>query len=401
MKIYTKTGKTNFWFEEDNYKIISANENYEIGSVFWYDQHDAIMHNVKFNDGFPDSAWSHLKKDPSSKILLFYGDEYFNLFEVKIYAETIKQRELPPEQVYIVCLDDNWVPWTYKQFSKFGVTGINIQSLNFLMKRAIPQDIIPTTKKFSMFSRNYVDWRLQFFCELVNNNLLDYFEYTFNNIMPYGKIVTYTQSQIKEHAEQMGYTINKKLKNWIEGIPYTLENNNVLEKMSQQVYDKISSSDINVVIESHFDPLWNDKHKLGYSWRELSPAFPTEKTYKAIGCNRPFIIVSTPEFLKEFRRLGYKTFHPYIDETYDTIEDQNKRMKAIINEIDRISKLPTDEYSTLIRECEKIAQYNMQVFKQAHRNFKLQPNFIWMDKILKDNWRTPNIAEIRHTLGRI
>lgn len=389
MKIYTSTGMKSAWFNKLKYHIIEKNQTYDIGSVFWHDQHDAVIKNVEFNQAFPDSAWSHLKKDPSSKILLFYGDEYYSLKNIQIFAETIKHHKLPPEQLYIVCLDDNWVHWTHKQFSKFGVNGINVQSLNYLMKRAIPQEPMPTNKKFSAFSRNYLKFRLQFFCELVNNKLINQFDYTFNNIMPYGEIIVYTQSKITDHVREMGYTIDKKLKRWIKGIPYTIENNNVSEKMSQQIYDKISSADINVIIESHFDPFWHGKDRYGYSWKELSPAFPTEKTYKAIACNRPFIVISTPEFLKEFRQMGYKTFHPYINEIYDTLENQDDRMKAIVDEINRISKLPQDEYTSLIAECEKIAEHNMRVLKQAQEDFILQPEFEWMEDILIETWRTP------------
>ena len=36
-----------------------------------------------------------------------------------------------------------------------------------------------------------------------------------------------------------------------------------------------------------------------------------------------------PGLLKYLRSTGYKTFHPYIDETYDTIDDDEIRYQFV------------------------------------------------------------------------
>lgn len=61
----------------------------------------------------------------------------------------------------------------------------------------------------------------------------------------------------------------------------------------------------------------------------LDSIFLTEKTFRAIACQHPFIMSSRPHTLKHMRRLGYKTFSPYIDESYDDIEDDYKRLQKI------------------------------------------------------------------------
>ena len=62
----------------------------------------------------------------------------------------------------------------------------------------------------------------------------------------------------------------------------------------------------------------------------------------------PFILYAMPGSLKVLREQGYKTFSPYINETYDLIENDEDRSVAIANEIERLC-LMSDEwwYETL------------------------------------------------------
>jgi hypothetical protein len=378
MRIYTKTGNYHGYFERTLF--VSLNDiAYEPGSVFWYDQHDYVRNGVNFRDCLNEVAWQHLRNDATSKIVLFYADEYYNLIDLEDWATTIKTQKIQPNQIYIMCVDDNWVGWTVSQFAKLGIKGINIQSYNLLMNRVAPKPPLPLTHKFSSFSRNYNKWRLQLFVELFNKDLLTDFNYTFNNLNPYGKVHVYPLNQVKKDVTELGYTLDNKLETWINGMPYTVENNHIQEKLATDIYNKILSSGINLVVESHFDPFWNFKGHRHLDAADFSPAFPTEKVYKAIGCRRPFIIFSTPNFLKEFRQLCYKTFQPYIDESYDNIKDDVKRLQAIVQEVERISKLPTEEYNELIDKCELIAKHNITIMLQLKREVIFKENFKWLE----------------------
>ena len=62
----------------------------------------------------------------------------------------------------------------------------------------------------------------------------------------------------------------------------------------------------------------------------------SEKTYKAIRLGMPFILFTgRPGILKHLKRIGFKTFHPHIDESYDmaTIHDNQKILKDYKNNI--------------------------------------------------------------------
>jgi len=55
----------------------------------------------------------------------------------------------------------------------------------------------------------------------------------------------------------------------------------------------------------------------------------TEKTFKAIALEMPFVLVAPSGSLAYLREYGFETFSPYIDETYDSIEDPVARIEAV------------------------------------------------------------------------
>lgn len=73
----------------------------------------------------------------------------------------------------------------------------------------------------------------------------------------------------------------------------------------------------------------------------------TEKTIKPILRFQMFIIVGSPHTLSSLRELGFQTFSPFIDETYDTVTDPVQRFIHITKEIDRLCSLSLDELHQL------------------------------------------------------
>ena len=55
----------------------------------------------------------------------------------------------------------------------------------------------------------------------------------------------------------------------------------------------------------------------------------TEKTFKAIALEMPFVLVAPYGSLAYLREYGFRTFSPYIDESYDLIEDPYLRIEAV------------------------------------------------------------------------
>jgi hypothetical protein len=55
----------------------------------------------------------------------------------------------------------------------------------------------------------------------------------------------------------------------------------------------------------------------------------TEKTFKAIALEMPFVLVAPAHSLRYLRSYGFRTFAPLIDESYDLIEDPVERIERV------------------------------------------------------------------------
>ena len=64
----------------------------------------------------------------------------------------------------------------------------------------------------------------------------------------------------------------------------------------------------------------------------------SEKTFKAILGMHPFFILSQPKALWSLRKLGFKTFEKYWDETYDLVTNDKDRLQKCFNSIDTFLK---------------------------------------------------------------
>ena len=88
----------------------------------------------------------------------------------------------------------------------------------------------------------------------------------------------------------------------------------------------------------------------------------TEKTLRPIACGHPFILYNGPGALNTLRDYGFRTFEPYIDESYDKETDATKRMHKIIQEIKRINNSTKKHQEYIWKGCQEIAEYNKSLF---------------------------------------
>jgi len=84
----------------------------------------------------------------------------------------------------------------------------------------------------------------------------------------------------------------------------------------------------------------------------------TEKTFKPIAHGHPFIMYGRPYTLKYLKEIGFKTFDPYINESYDLIEDNEIRFEMIVNEIKRLNELSIIELDKMIEDVTDILIHN-------------------------------------------
>lgn len=96
-------------------------------------------------------------------------------------------------------------------------------------------------------------------------------------------------------------------------------------------------------------------------FNELNTIFLTEKTYNAIMMKHPFILAAMPNSLAHLRQCGYKTFHPFINESYDEATDDEERLKLIVAEVERLCNLSEEELIIWQENIKDIVEHNYQV----------------------------------------
>ena len=113
------------------------------------------------------------------------------------------------------------------------------------------------------------------------------------------------------------------------------------------ITDSLKLSNINIVIEAYY----NDYPKYRYP-------LITEKLWRNIFLKKPFILVGQKNTLKYFNNLGYKTFHPYIDESYDNLED-DYRVKAAINQVIKLINFTDKQWISFFNNINPILEHNI------------------------------------------
>lgn len=81
----------------------------------------------------------------------------------------------------------------------------------------------------------------------------------------------------------------------------------------------------------------------------------TEKSLKPIAAHRPFVVFGPQHVLKRLRDLGFRTFSPIIDESYDDIESPDERLKAVIR---ALVDLTRQDHREVLRACFEICAFN-------------------------------------------
>lgn len=96
----------------------------------------------------------------------------------------------------------------------------------------------------------------------------------------------------------------------------------------------------------------------------LSSDWITEKTVRNLIVGKPFLIMGGKGTLARIRQLGFKTFDPVIDESYDSIENNYLRIEAVKKEIDRLSQCDS---LTLFDQLRDILEFNRSLASDIYK----------------------------------
>lgn len=209
-------------------------------------------------------------------------------------------------------------------------------------------------KKFAVFSNRFEYDRFTFYCDLAKHGILDNAHYSFGNLSSTAKgalAQCFGNDELLASIAHYKNNVEKqKIETWIKNIPYYLCSDPT-NTHAFEINEACSNADLNIVIENFCN---------------VHDGFISEKTYRPMYLKKPFIVYSMPGCLEIIRKLGYQTFHPYIDESYDLEDDIVKRKKMILSEIIRLNKMSNEQFKSLFKHMSDICSHNHQVLANHH-----------------------------------
>ena len=223
------------------------------------------------------------------------------------------------------------------------------------LENDIEYNIKLKNKKFVCFNKVHRGHRLYLLARMFENGLFDQSYYSFEgawtnwlddlHTFAYYPVIT---DQITKHKDKFPIRLN---------ITPVRENPINLELDDIHYHD---NSYFSLITETIYYKKYSPSSPMGMVSSE-DAIFITEKTYKAMLFKHPFIIAGFTNSLKIVKELGFKTFHPYIDESYDSIEDDDQRLEAIVKEVERLCAFTDADWIEWQTNVKDIVEHNFNV----------------------------------------
>ena len=228
------------------------------------------------------------------------------------------------------------------------------------LEKDVEYNVRLKNKKFVCFNKVHRGHRLYLLARMLENGLFDQSYYSFEG--------AWTNWLDDLHAFAHYPVVTDQITKNKDKFPIRL---NITEARENPI--NLELDDIKYHDDSYFslvtETIYYKKHSPSSSMGMASSedaVFITEKTYKAMVFKHPFIIAGFTHSLKTVRELGFKTFHPYIDESYDSIEDDDQRLDAITKEVERLCAFTDAEWLDWQTNVKDIVEHNFNVIMNEH-----------------------------------
>jgi hypothetical protein len=108
--------------------------------------------------------------------------------------------------------------------------------------------------------------------------------------------------------------------------------------------------------------------------------FFSEKTAKVLLAKRIFVFFGAANSLHVLRLMGFMTFDEIIDESYDTIEDEQQRFKAAFDQVQRLAEMPPQ---IVYQQAHRIVTHNQNHLR--NRAYFIAPLIDWVNDIVSQS----------------
>ena len=203
-------------------------------------------------------------------------------------------------------------------------------------------------KKFLCLNRMPREPRYFFMYEMYKRNLLNHFNVSLDKVNSLDEIISYTDNVFMDSIPDKSQ-FNKMLST----LPWTVDTTNFNinhwnTNNTTFAYNNLIFIVTETLVQGSTDDL-----------------FLTEKTFKPISLQMPFIVIGQSGTLSRLKELGYKTFGDFWDESYDQVLDPLLRMNKICNLVEDLSKLTTEELKSIVINTEDILKHNINLLKSS------------------------------------
>lgn len=219
----------------------------------------------------------------------------------------------------------------------------------------LPYNVKIKEKKFVCFNKIERLQRIKLLCRMLHSKLIDKGYYSFAGSRPDWNSY-YTTNAICHFNEEINDTLIRNEHRFPLVCNITPDRENPIDLLPEDILYH-DNSYFSIVTET----LFYRREEYGFKrslFDYLNGRFLTEKTYRPISLKHPFILFAMNGSLDLLRDAGYKTFHPYIDETYDTISDADERFEVLWLEINRLCKFTDEQWLEWQENIKPIVEHN-------------------------------------------
>jgi hypothetical protein len=394
---YNQNTMTGFIIEADVYR---NKINYEYGSLhFALQQQKKFIYPIKPNPIFQnfcgivnhgndgtkisgDYFWKFISKRALTEIknrngiiLIDYSMEPFISYSYhQMLHQCLKDSEINRNSIYIMVnsfnakeLYESWFPINERRYNILNVPFcLEHSSYYYMDSLNRGEDRVLTLSKFletkNTIRDNYFlmkikapkEHRLKILISLIDDNFINLGDWSFS-----GKNFSKTNN-FRHAIRNMGLRNKENVIDVLDKGPYNLQNEQNLSFNDVNAWtDKEYAAHINSYFDICFESFFYD---------ESETLSLTEKIFKPIINFQPFIFVTTKGSLKLLRDLGFKTFEGFIDESYDDIEDNDKRLFAAYEQIKKLCLMSKEEIHNWYWSMEEILIHNHNHLLKIHNN---------------------------------
>jgi len=181
----------------------------------------------------------------------------------------------------------------------------------------------PRGRQFTMLSRIHKWWRATIVSLFHQQGLLSQAYWSYGDVT-IGDRFEDNPIQLSRFAG-----LESRMQEFLSGGPYRCDDLTAEEHNSHWVLAEYLYSDsyCSFVMETLYDA------------EQSGGAFITEKTFKAILNAHPFVIFGCPGTLAILRKLGYRTFDTYLDNSYDAENHNTERFIRTMNTVQHLLSL--------------------------------------------------------------